>query len=133
MIRCRVKRCNPIIPSRQASSYIDRQNAIHGGVVQRAEKIRGSWICWCGLTEPGQPIDNDVGMPENVPARVDSDGGGHVSRVRVREPTGFEVVDCDLHGERLVRHYHSKVGRKNELGRGHIVHARDDAYRSGVA
>jgi len=133
MIRSRVERCDPIIPSRQASSYIDGLNAIHRGVAQRFEKRKLSWIRRRGLTESGQPVDNNMGMPENVPGRVYCDRGSHVGRPRVREPAGIEVVDCDLDGERLVCGYRSKVGRENKLGRGHVFHARNDAYRSGVA
>ena len=132
MIRPRMERCDPIIPSRQASSYIERRNAVHRGVVQRSEKHKVSRIRRRGLTESGQLVDNNMGMPENVPGRVYCDRGSHVGRTRVREPAGIEVVDCNLDGERLVRGYRSKVGRKNELGRGHVVHARNDAYRSVV-
>lgn len=73
-----------------------------------------------------------MGMADNVPGRVDFDGGGHESRLRAREPTGIEVVDCDLHGERLVHPYRRKVWREDELGRGHVVYARNNAYRGGV-
>ena len=133
MIRPRVKRCDPIIPSRQTSSYIERRNAVHRGVVQRSEKHKGPRIRRRGLTKPGQPVDNDMGMPENVPGCVYCDGGSHVSVPRIREPAGVEVVDYDLDGERLVCLQRSKVGRENELGRGHVVHARNGAHRSGVA
>ena len=132
MIRPRVKRCDPIIPSRQTSSYIERRNAVHRGVVQRSEKHKGPRIRRCGLTEPGQPVDNNMGMPENVPGRVYCDRSSHVSRPRVREPPGVEVVDRDLDSERLVRPQRSKVGRKDELCRGHVIHTRNDAYWSVV-
>ena len=132
MIRSRMERCDPIIPSRQASRYIERRNAVHRGVVQRPEKHKGPRIRRCGLTEPGQPVDNNMGMPENVPSRVYCNRGSHVSRRRVREPAGVEVVDCDLDGERLVRPQRSKVGRKDKLCRGHVIHTRNNAYRSVV-
>jgi len=132
MIRPRVKRCDPIIPSRQTSSYVNGLKIAHRGVVQRPEKHKVPRIRRCGLTEPSQPVDHNMGMPENVPGRVDCDRGSHISRPRVREPAGVEVGDYDLDGERLARLYRRKVGRENELGRGHVVHARNDTHRSGV-
>jgi hypothetical protein len=111
-----VERRNPIKTSRQTSMYIGRQNAIHRGVVQRIEKRKTFRIRWGGLTEPCQPLNNDMGMADNVPARVDFDRARHVSRIRIREMTRFEVIDRDLHGERLTLLYRSKVRRENELG-----------------
>ena len=133
MIRPRVEGCDSIIPSRQPSSYIGGLKAIHRGVAQRSEKRKGPRIRRRGLTKPGQPVDNNMGMPENVPGCVYCDRSSHVSVPRIREPAGVEVVDYDLDGERLVCLQRSKVGRENELGRGHVVHARNGAHRSGVA
>ena len=132
MIRPRVGRCDPIIPTRQASSYIDRQHSIHRGGVYYFEKHKFLRIQWRGLTEPCQLLNNDMGMPENVPVRVDSGRVRHVSLRRVREPTSLEVIDCELHGKRLALRQRSKVRREDELCRGHVIRAWNDAYRSGV-
>jgi len=102
MIRPRVKRCDPIIPNRQPSSYIGGLKTVHRGIAQRSEKHKSPRIRRRGLTKPGQPVDNNMGMPENVSSCVYCDRSSHVSRPRVREPTGVEVGDYDLDRERLV-------------------------------
>jgi len=132
MIRPRVGRCDPIIPTRQASSYIDRQHSIHRGAVHDFEEHKFFRIQWCGLAEPCQLLNNNMGMPENVPVRVDFGRARHVSLRRVREPTSLEVIDCELHGKRLALRHRSKVRRENELGRRHVIRAWNDAYWNGV-
>jgi len=132
MIRPHKKCCNPVIPNRQASGYIGRQNAVHRKFVQPFVKHNGFRVRWRGLAESCQMLNNDMGMPDNVPICVGSGGAGHVSMIRTRERTRLEVIDCDPHGERLVPRYRSKVRGENEFGRGHVVHAWNDAYRGGV-
>jgi hypothetical protein len=112
----RVECRNPIKPSRQASRYIGRQNAIHRGVVQRPKIRKVFRIRWYGLTEPCQLLNNDMGMANNIPVRIDFDRASHESRFHIREMTRIEVTDCNLHGERLGLRQRSKVRRENELG-----------------
>lgn len=132
MIASRVERCDPVIPDWQTPSHIRRQNAIDRGIVQRFEKHIALRIRWRRLTEPRQLLDDDMGMADNVPERVYLYRSGHESVLGVCEPTGLEVADRQLNGERGGLGHGCKVWGENELGRWHVVHAWDDAYRGGV-
>ena len=116
MIHSRVKYCDPIIPSGQPSGHVARQHAVHGRTVQRLKKRKLSRVRRRGLTEPGQLLDDDMGMAHDVPARVDLYRGRHEGFIGVREPAGFEVIDRDLDGERLALCEGGKVWREDELG-----------------
>lgn len=71
-------------------------------------------------------------MPHDVPVRVDLLRGRHEIRLRIREPTGLEMVDRELDGERFAFRDGVKVWGEYELGRGHVVCTREDANRGGV-
>ena len=130
--RSRMHRC-PIMPSRQASSNIGRQDAVHRGVVHALVKHEGFRIRWRRLTEPRYPFDGDMRMPNNIPVVVEHLRCSQVSRIRVREVTGGEISDRDLNGEGFVLCEILEVRGEYELGRGLVVHARNHTYRSGVA
>ena len=132
MVRRRVNHCDPVIPSRQASSDNGRQNAIHRAVVQRFKLHKALRVRRSRLVEPRQCLDHDVGMPYDVPAHIDFLGARHISLLRIREPTGFEMCDRDLDGDVLVFREGGKVVRGNELGRGHVVDTWNYAYWCGI-
>lgn len=132
MVRPRVKHCGPVIPSGQASGYIARQNAVHRRVVQTLEIHKFSRVCRRRLTEPSQLLNHNMRMSKNVPIRVDLLGAGHVGLLRIREPTGFEMIDRNRDGERRILRKSLKVWREDELGGGHVIEARNDTYRGGV-
>lgn len=53
--------------------------------------------------------------------------------VRVREETGFHILDGHLDRERRARFDETKVRREDELGRWHIVARGDGADGVGIA
>ena len=128
MIRPRVNRRDPIVSCGQASRHNGRQNTVHRGVIQTLEEHKVLRVRGSRLAEPSYRLDHNMRVPHNVPARIDFLRAGQVSRLCVREPTGLEMTDRDLNGEFLVLGERFEVRRENELGRGHVIHTRNDAY-----
>ena len=132
MIHSRVDHCNPVITSGQTCGYNGRQDAILRRGVQTLEINEILRVRRRRLVEPSQLFNHYMRMSQNVPTRVDLLRAGHISLLWVREPTGLEVADCDLDGERLVFRERLEVWRENKLGRGHVIHTRKDAHRDSV-
>ena len=116
MIHSRVDHRDPIISSSQASCYVTRQNSALRGVIQTLEIYKTHRVRGGRLTESSQPLNHDMRMPNDIPARVNLLRARHVILQRIREPTGFEMVDRDLDGERCVFRESLEVGGEDELG-----------------
>ena len=91
------------------------------------------WIRWRGLSQVRQRLNNDMSVSDDEALIIELLRSGKVVLLCVDKVPSVEVLDGHLDVEFLVGRDVSTIGGECELGRGHLIDARDEADRRWVA
>ena len=134
MVRRGVDGREPVGARREAGGHVYGDGAVRvGGRVDALEEREHRGVQDGGRPERIDGLYDKVGVADDVPLVVDLLRRRIVVLLRVDKAARLQVRERHLDRELLVGLDGAQVGRVNELGRGHVRAARDDAHRGRVA
>lgn len=102
MVGSRVYRSQPIYASRETLSNSGSKDTILGCSVQPQEECEFRRVCWRGLLQRGDGLDDDVRVSDYQALSVNLLGRGEIIGLRIHEVAGFHTLNIHGDSERCI-------------------------------
>lgn len=133
MVRGSVNRRDFVCPCRKTVRHVCTEDTINGCIIQPLEERELGRVGRCRLRERAQLLDNDMGVPLNLPLRVQLLGCGKVVLLSVHKMACLHALNSERDGKCLVWRNDVKVLRVGEFSGGHVRRRGDRTHGCGVA